>query len=226
MNDIFKKIIKENKKLETQRLNIFPFVSKVRYLKDLFEIYSNKENTQYYTLSYETFSEFEKDINDKIKLHTDTYFGFISYMIQDKSDGKIIGIRNIILDYRFDMQMNKYAHYENIITEIIIHKDMWGKGYGYEATIEIFKYLQLNGIKNIISFINRDNHKALSFDNKMGFKQSNIIDAIDIAGYFPSFTVHSGSSDTIHYLNTDTLNFNKNETIKTVKKNWFQRIFN
>lgn len=171
--NIFNKILLENKTIETKRLIIHPFTINSKIMEDLFEIYRDKENVNNYCESFSNFEYFNGYMSEKIKIHQENIGGIISFLINLKKENKYIGVRNIILDGAYTYNNQKEENNKNVISEIIMNKNYWNKGYATEASKKIFEFLRENEIKNILTFIEDSNSKALMLNKKLGF---NVVD--------------------------------------------------
>lgn len=112
-------------------------------------------------------------LTQKIEGHQNELNGFIGYLIGHKEDDKIIGVRNLILDGVYNFQGLRQDNNDNVISEIVINKQYWNKGYVTEASDAIFNHIKRYGIKRVTTFINPENKTAINLNKKLGFVQTN-----------------------------------------------------
>jgi RimJ/RimL family protein N-acetyltransferase len=188
--NIFKEILNSTTTLETDKLVVKPISFDTKILKDLYEIYSDKENIKYYCPPFFNLLEFSNYMIAKINFHQTNLNGIISFAIKLKENLKTIGVRNIILDgkYRFDNQDK--SNPKNILTEIILNKSYWKNGFATEASDLIFNHLKEFDIDNVLSIINKDNVSAIKLDEKLNFFQTNMENAIKKYNYDEDFLIH------------------------------------
>lgn len=162
--NIIKKILSENLTIESENLTIYPFILTPKIIIDLFEIYSDFENIYGYAAQHSDIMKFTEYMRDKINYHQNEIFGYISYLIEYKKSRKIIGLRNILLDGAYTYDGNRKDNNENVISEMIINKHFWNRGYGREASTLIFELLKRYNIKNVITIINKGNINGFLLD--------------------------------------------------------------
>ncbi len=182
-------LIENNTKIETDNLLIYPIHVNLKLFSDLFEIYSSSSNVFNYCNQHFDLISSSKVWKHKLETMQNHYHESINYIIELKSESKIIGRRNVILDAIFSDEGDKilrFSPHNNVISEIIINENYWGRGFAFEASEAIFKLLKENGIENILTFVPKNNIKSANLDKKLGFTESTFAEAILYYGYFPN----------------------------------------
>lgn len=169
--NIIQQILQKNEIIESARLKIYPCKLETQVLVDLWEIYSDRDNVIGFSMKYNETEEFAHLMMDKVNRHQNELFGYIGYIIELKETGKIIGIRNIILDGVYNYQNKRMDNNENVIVEIVINKKFWKQSYAWEASNLIFDYLADNRIKRVGAFLNRNHIISQNMCEKMGFQE-------------------------------------------------------
>lgn len=181
--NVIEKILNKNQVIETDRLKIYPCPLDAYIIKDLWEIYSDSENVNGFTNTYYDIEHFAGIMSDKIVRHQNQLKGFIAYVIENKSNKKIIGIRNIILDGFYNYQNQRQDNNLNVTTEIVINKKYWRMGYALEASNAIFNYLSDNGIKYVGAFLNRTNNWSFELCRSQNFEEVTSYDFVNEKGF-------------------------------------------
>lgn len=198
--NILKNILDENIIIETERLKIYPFRINFKTIEDLFAIYSKSTNVENYCTVHHNFDDFNDYIRRKIENFQIIDNGIISFTIELKENSKIIGVRNIILDGIYTNNGNREINNKNIITEILIKEEHWRKGFAFEASNALFKFLKTKGIENILAFVNSKDKKADNLDEKLGFKYTSLEEAINQFNYHKDFGIHGYKTNQTHIL--------------------------
>lgn len=187
--NVIAKILLENLTIESDNLLIYPCHLDTNTILDLYEIYSDEENVISYTGPCRSHIEFTHFMIDKIDRHQNELKGYLAYIIKLKSENKIIGVRNIILDGVYNFKNMRMDNNENVIAEIIINRKHWGNNYATEASKLIFDYLQTKGIKRVGVFIHKNNSKAMVLCSKLGFNKIDSITFIQKEGFNDDFKI-------------------------------------
>ena len=187
--NIINKILQENLTIESENLKIYPSTLDFNTIWDLYEIYNDKNNVIGYTEPFNNIEEFTQFLTDKINRHQNELKGYLAYSIELKNENKIIGVRNIILDGVYNYDNIRKDNNENVIAEIIIHKEYWGKNYATEASNLIFNYLQQKGVKRAGTFINENNTAAKAMNYKLGFNKINSLKFVIDEGFNSDFAI-------------------------------------
>lgn len=193
--NLIERIIQNNVTLESDRLKVYPCIFNKKIIGDLWQIYSDYSNVKGYSKVYKTSREFVQTMADKILRHQNEIHGFVCYVIELKSEDKIIGLRNVILDGVYNCGNKRLDNNDNVITEIVINKLYWRHGYAEEASDLIFKYLGQMGAKNVAAFLESDNLRALSMCKKLDFYETNNMKFIN-QGYNRDYRILFGDKDT------------------------------
>jgi RimJ/RimL family protein N-acetyltransferase len=196
--NIIKKLLDENFTLENDILRIYPGILNGNKLSDLFQIYSNPANLHGYADPVYDLKDFVNLMVDKIQRHQNTINGFVCYFIELKTNNKVIGLRNIILDGVYNYRNEKIPHKKNVIAEIIINKSYWKMGLAYQSSEIIFPYLKTIGVKHVCTFIEKDNFKAISLNKKLNFKKINKNTLELVYDYDRDFEINCKNFDKSH----------------------------
>ncbi len=122
---------------------------------EVFEKYADDEETHKYN-SYDIYKKakevgFDAFLNDKNE---------IRYAICLKDTDEIIGdIGERIVPDSSDIKIGL----------TIFRKDLWGKGYGYEAIKLLLEKLKLRGVEKVILDVDKQNEGAFHLYKKLGF---------------------------------------------------------
>lgn len=181
--NVIEKILNKNDVIETDRLQIYPCPLDANILKDLWEIYSDSENVNGFTTTYFDIEHFAGIMSDKIVRHQNQLKGFIAYVIENKSNKKVIGIRNIILDGFYNYHNQRQDNNLNVTAEIVINKKYWRMGYALEASNAIFNYLSDNGIKYVGAFLDQTNNRSLELCRSQNFEEVTSYDFVNEKGF-------------------------------------------
>jgi RimJ/RimL family protein N-acetyltransferase len=193
--NILEEILNDEIIIETERLRIYPFIVDSKILTDLYLIYSDSINIEYYCSVYDDFNVFSNYMRRKIQEHQIYTNGIISFIIELKENSRIIGLRNVILDGVYTRNGYKDINNENLITEILLNKNYWQKGIATEASFQIFNFLKSRGVVNVLSFIDNRNHRAKQLDKKLKFQTINYQQAICEFDYHKDFIIHTRNID-------------------------------
>ncbi|TVZ23771.1 RimJ/RimL family protein N-acetyltransferase [Dokdonia sp. Hel_I_63] len=188
--NIIGEILDENLVLESERLKVYPGTFDKKIINDLLEIYSNDDNVRGYSKVYKNPREFVHVMADKILRHQNEINGFICYVIELKTESKIIGLRNIILDGVYNFQNKRLDNNNNISSEIIINSSYWRQGYAKEASVLIFNYLSRKSVKNVAVFLERSNYISLFMSMKFGFKEIDSSSLVKEYGFNEDYKIH------------------------------------
>lgn len=187
--NVIEKILLENLTIESDNLLIYPCYLDSNTILDLYEIYSDEKNVIGYSSPFKSQIEFTYFMMDKINRHQNELKGYVAFIIKLKSENKIIGVRNIILDGVYNFQNIRMDNNENVIAEIIINRKNWGNNYATEASKLIFDYLQTKGIKRIGVFIHKNNIQAIVLSSKLDFNKIDSINFIQEEGFNDDFKI-------------------------------------
>lgn len=74
--------------------------------------------------------------------------------------------------YIGNIQLTNIANGKGEYHIFIGDKNYWGKGYGYKASLELFKYAKSQlGLHQIYLIVNENNTKAIRLYKRLGFKR-------------------------------------------------------
>ena len=169
--NVIQKILDKEQILESKRLKIYPCKLETQIIMDLWEIYSDEENVNGFSKKYLEIEDFAHLIMDKVNRHQNELFGYIGYVIEHKETGKIIGIRNVILDGVYNYQNKRMDNNDNVTVEIVINKKYWKQKYAEESSNLIFNYLAENGIKRVGAFLYKNHIVSKKMCEKMDFME-------------------------------------------------------
>ena len=183
--------------IETPRLMINTLEISEDILLDLYEIYSDIENCKGFCIphihGYDAFKDYMIRKYDKYFLNERRVYMFT---ITEKESKKVIGIRNMIFDSKYQPNGRLFINYlNNIITETAINKLFWRKGYAFESTYAIFECMENFDFKYILSFITPENEPAIKHIEKLGFEESNKIEIIEKYGFYREALSHTFNSE-------------------------------
>lgn len=187
--NIIEKILVEKIIIESEKFLIYPCYLDINTILDLYEIYSDEKNVIGYTNTFNNHIKFTHFMMDKIDRHQSELKGYLAFIIKLKSENKIIGVRNIILDGVYNYKNLRMDNNENVIAEIIINRKYWRNNYATEASHLIFNYLQTKGIKRIATFIHKDNISAKEMNLKLGFNKIDSITYVSDEGFNNDFAI-------------------------------------
>lgn len=187
--NVIEKILLENLTIESDNLLIYPCYLDSNTILDLYEIYSDEKNVIGYSRSFKSQIELTYFMMDKINRHQNELKGYVAFIIKLKSENKIIGVRNIILDGVYNFQNIRLDNNENVIAEIIINRKNWGNNYATEASKLIFDYLQTKGIKRVATFIHKNNISAQRMSFKLGFNEIDSYTFVSDEGFNNDFSI-------------------------------------
>lgn len=172
--------------IETPRLLIKTFQISEKTFSDLYEIYSDEENSKGFCSphldGYEAFKYYMLRKHKQYTLEEECVYIFL---LIEKESQKVIGLRNLIFDnkYLWDGQI-ELNPLKNVITETAINKSFWKHGFANESSSAIFQYLRNYNFNYILSFITPENKPAIKHIEKLDFKKSNKIEIIEKYGFF------------------------------------------
>ena len=190
----FSKFLKPAAQIETERLLIYPLLREKNIFMDLHDIYSSSSNVHLFCQPRIDFRDFVEFLTDRLNNSQEYYKVVIVFVIQLKSTGKIIGVRNFILDYRIVNDVKIEPNENNgLISEVIINKNYWKKGYAFEASTAIFNLMKKNSAKSILVFVNKNNIASKNLCKKLGFSEITLSMALEEFKYFPECTKHTAN---------------------------------
>lgn len=128
-------------------------------LEDLYELYREPEVTRYTEALFQDKEQEKQYINDYIE-NIYKYYGFGTWLIHRKEDGKLIGRAGF--NYR--------PGYEEVELGFVIGCPYWRMGYAYEVCIHL---LQLGdevfGFEKVQALVDKRNLASVSLLEKLGF---------------------------------------------------------
>ena len=187
--NVIEKILQENLTIESENLLIYPCYLEPKTILDLYEIYSDEKNVIGYTNTFNDHTDFIHFMMDKIYRHQNELKGYIAFIIELKSENKIIGVRNIILDGVYNYKNLRMDNNENVIAEIIINRKYWRNNYATESSNLIFNYLKTKGIKRVATFIHKNNISAQRMSFKLGFNEIDSHTLVSDEGFNNDFSI-------------------------------------
>lgn len=193
--NIISTILDSNTGIESPRLRIIPANVSESTLIDLYEIYSDPLTVAGVCHPFADPKMFLEFMIEKIDGHQNDYNGCVVFTIQSKQTGRIIGLRTMILDGAYTKTGVRADNNENMVAEILINREYWGKGVAHESSSALFALLKHFGVKKVATFVNRNNRSAANLNLKLGFVECSSHDLIHSQGFHRDIELVGANKD-------------------------------
>lgn len=128
-------------------------------LDDLCELYADSRVTRYTEVLFTEKEDGQSYIEDYIE-NTYKYFGFGTWLIHRKEDGRLIGRAGF--NYR--------SGYEEVELGFVIGYPFWNNGYAYEVCSHLLEYGKKElGFEKVQAIADKENKASIRLLEKLGF---------------------------------------------------------